>query len=106
MREIGPERLGARGHEADRPHAQPLGIRRSALVSGRWNVAGPASAAPASRRRAGSSSSSSPTSTESGLPGSPTTTRPSRSPHQVGPPGLHGEAPEQLLDAERRRARA
>ena len=75
-------------HDAHRAaRAARCGSWRRAVVSGSRNVAGPASAAPARRRSAGSSSSSSPTITESGLPGSPTTTRPSRSPHQVGRPG-------------------
>ena len=88
VREVGPEWLGAAPHDAHRTHAQALAGRGAAARSAA------AGTSRARRRRlppggaaAGSSSSSSPTMTESGLPGSPTTTRPSRRPHQVGRPG-------------------
>ena len=59
-----------------------------------------ARATPCSASSAGRTKSSKPTSDETGLPGSPKTSVRPRTPNATGLPGPHGDAPEDLLDAE------
>ena len=102
MREIGAERLGAVRHDAARAApAGAAGSRRRAVVSGSRKVCGPASPAPARRRSDGQQQQLEPDQHRQRIARQPDDDAPVAQAAPGRAPGLHRDAPEQLLDAER-----
>ena len=77
------------------------------MAASRWlTIRSGSCGAPCIAPSAGRAKSMKVTIAETGLPGRPKTSVPPRVPNHVGLPGPQGDAPEDLVDAERLRARA
>ena len=88
--------------EAGSAHLLALRVALRAARRASPRARASAGSAPASRRSAGRANRWKVTIADTGLPGRPKTSLPSRAPNQVGFPGFSAHAPEALLDAELR----